>query len=355
MMELVTGGSGSGKSAYAESVICEKHRQMCSTVQNAPLYYIADMVPYGRETEKKIEAHRKMRAGKGFVTLEWYVDLPGRISAPDSPDLKGSCVLLECVSNLTANEMYEPGGAQNTGKDPVECIIKGVRMLKERCAHLVVVTNDVFRESVPDTEEMTAYKENLAAVNRTLAKMADRVTEAVFGASVRIKTGSDLSSGIREHREGTGAAEERAAERKAADRRMEEIAEEEGRRRMKFITGGAYQGKLEYAKKLYPDAGWADGAGCSLEELLSCGAVDHFHLFVRRWLREGRTPKELTKAILDKNSSLIIVCDEIGCGLVPVDAFERAYREAVGRICTELVKYADDVHRVTCGTGVRLR
>ena len=355
MMELVTGGSGSGKSAYAESVICEKHRQLCSTVQNAPLYYIADMVPYGRETEKKIEAHRKMRAGKGFVTLEWYVDLPGKISAPDSPDLKGSCVLLECVSNLTANEMYEPGGAQNTGKDPVECIIKGVRMLKERCAHLVVVTNDVFRESVPDSEEMTAYKENLAAVNRALAKMADRVTEVVFGAPVRIKTGSDLASGIREHREETGAAEERAAERKAADRRMEEIAEEEGRRRMKFITGGAYQGKLEYAKKLYLDADWADGAGCSLEELLSCGAVDHFHLFVRRWLQAGKTPKELTKAIFDKNSSLIIVCDEIGCGLVPVDAFEREYREAVGRICTELAKYADEVHRVTCGAGVRLR
>lgn len=350
MMELVTGGSGSGKSAYAESVICEKHRQLCSTVQNAPLYYIADMVPYGRETEKKIEAHRKMRAGKGFVTLEWYVDLPGRILAPDSPDLKGSCVLLECVSNLTANEMYEPGGAQNTGKDPAECIIKGVRMLKERCAHLVVVTNDVFRESVPDSEEMTAYKDNLAAVNRALAKMADRVTEVVFGAPVRIKTGSDLASGSREHREETGAAEERAA-----DRRMEEIAEREGRRRMKFITGGAYQGKLEYAKRLYPDAKWADGAGGSFEELLSCGAVNHFHLFVRRWLREGRTPKELTKAILDKNSSLIIVCDEIGCGLVPVDAFEREYREAVGRICTELVKYADEVHRVTCGVGVRLR
>ena len=90
MMELVTGGSGSGKSAYAESVICGKHRLLCETTENAPLYYIADMIPYGRETEKKIKVHRKMRAGKGFVTLEWYVDLPGKLSAPDSPELKGS-------------------------------------------------------------------------------------------------------------------------------------------------------------------------------------------------------------------------------------------------------------------------
>ena len=101
-------GSGSGKSAYAEKMICEKHRQLCGTAEKPPLYYIADMVPYGRETEKKIEAHRKMRAGKGFATIEWYVDLPGRILGPDSPDLKGSYVLLECISNLTANEMYEP-------------------------------------------------------------------------------------------------------------------------------------------------------------------------------------------------------------------------------------------------------
>ena len=323
MMELVTGGSGSGKSAYAESVICGKHRLLCETTENAPLYYIADMVPYGRETEKKIEAHRKMRAGKGFTTLEWYVDLPGKISAPDSPELKGSCVLLECVSNLTANEMYEPAGAQNTGGDTPESVIKGVRMLKERCAHLVVVTNDVFRESVTDSEEMTAYKGNLGMINRALAEMADQVTEVVFGVPVCIKSGSDMA-------DGTG-------------------------KQMKFITGGAYQGKLEYAKKLYPGAEWTDGAGCSLQEILSCGAVDHFHLFVRRWLQEGKTPQELIRAILDKNRDLIIVCDEIGCGLVPTDAFEREYRESVGRICTQLVEYADEVYRVTCGTGGRIR
>ena len=264
-----------------------------------------------------------MRAGKGFATLEWYVDLPGKISAPDSPELKGSCVLLECVSNLTANEMYEPAGAQNTGGDTPESVIKGVRMLKERCAHLVVVTNDVFRESVPDSEEMTAYKGNLGMINRALAEMADQVTEVVFGVPVCIKSGSDMA-------DGTG-------------------------KQMKFITGGAYQGKLEYAKKLYPGAEWTDGAGCSLQEILSCGAVDHFHLFVRRWLQEGKTPQELIRAILDKNRDLIIVCDEIGCGLVPTDAFEREYRESVGRICTQLVEYADEVYRVTCGIGGRLR
>ena len=69
MMEVVTGGSGSGKSAYAEQKICGLQQG------TGRLYYIATMYPYGSETERKIEKHRWMRAGKGFRTLEWYTGL----------------------------------------------------------------------------------------------------------------------------------------------------------------------------------------------------------------------------------------------------------------------------------------
>lgn len=331
MMELVIGGSGSGKSAYAETAVCRCRRFLSEGInREVPLYYIADMIPYGRETEKKIEAHRKMRSGKGFETLEWYVDLPGKLEDERTPSLAGSCVLLECVSNLTANEMYASGGAQETGKDTVESIVQGVRMLKERCGHLVVVSNDIFRESVPDSEEMTAYKDNLGRINRALAAMADRVTEVVYGIPICVKDN-------------------------VTDSDSPQRADKRGRSYMKFVTGGAYQGKGAYVKEKYPDAEWTDGAGCSLQEIETCEAIDHFHLFVRRWMQEGKTPKELTDTILGRDSRIIIVCDEIGCGLVPVDAFEREYREAVGRICTELVSHSDEVYRVTCGIGERLR
>ena len=334
MMELVIGGSGSGKSAYAETAVCRCRRFLSEGInREVPLYYIADMIPYGRETEKKIEAHRKMRSGKGFETLEWYVDLPGKLEDERTPSLAGSCVLLECVSNLTANEMYEPGGAQNTGKDPVECIIKGVRMLKERCAHLVVVTNDVFRESVPDSEEMTAYKDNLAAVNRALAKMADRVTEVVFGRPVCVK-GEEAGKTVRTTGEGADAG-------------------------MVLITGGAYQGKLEYAKEKYKFTKWTDGAVCGMDEIRSCRVLNHFHLFIRRWLHAGKTQKDLVRLLLEQNEEQeekrIIICDETGCGLVPVDAFEREYREAAGRICTAFAEHADEVYRVVCGIGMRIK
>ena len=106
MMELVTGGSGSGKSAYAESAVCRLHRLLCrKTGERTPLYYIADMVPYGRETEEKIANHRRMRAGKGFRTLEWYQDLSGKLiqemrctwkAAPGSALWKLWCAAWDC-------------------------------------------------------------------------------------------------------------------------------------------------------------------------------------------------------------------------------------------------------------------
>ena len=332
MMELVTGGSGSGKSAYAENSVCQSRRRIQEKEKREiPLYYIADMFPYGRETEEKIENHRQMRAGKGFHTLEWYQDLAGKLTGEDAPDLSGACVLLECVSNLTANEMYMEGGA---GENTVEAAVSGIRLLKERCRHLVVVTNEVFSESEPDSPEMSDYKKNLARINRALAEMSDRVSEVVYGRRIPVKGDPRQTDG---------------------QKLQEQAAEERGRTGMKLVTGGAYQGKLGYAKELYPDVVWKDGAECGLQDIETCEALDRFHLFVRRWLEAGRTKEELIDTVLKKNSGILIVCDEVGCGLVPVDAFEREYREAVGRICTAFADRADRVDRVVCGIGMRIK
>ena len=326
MMELVTGGSGSGKSAYAEDAVCRCQRLLAEKEKgDVSLYYIADMFPYGKETEEKIENHRRMRAGKGFHTLEWYQDLAGKLAEEAPPDLSGACVLLECVSNLTANEMYMDGGA---GENTVKTVVKGIRLLKSKCRHLVVVTNEVFSESVPDSPEMTVYKKNLAQINRALAEMADRVTEVIYGIPVYAKGEQTPEEKISEGRETMGT---------------------------KLIIGGAFQGKLDYAKKLYPDIEWTDGSECALEEIATCSAMNCFHLYVRRWMKAGRTKEELTDTLRKSDRELILICDEVGCGLVPVDAFEREYREAVGRICTVFARRADRVDRVVCGIGTQIK
>lgn len=326
MMELITGGSGSGKSAWAESRVCQLRRKEEKTRScRVPLYYIATMFPGGKETEKKINNHRQMRAGKGFTTLEWYLDFKGQVRRQAPDDLREACVLVECMSNLTANEMYMDGGA---GERAVEQITEGIRLLKETCRHLVIVTNEVFSESGTDSGEMRKYKENLGRINRMLAEKADRVTEVVWGIPCTVK----------------GAAENRP---------KEDFGKGSGK--MKMVVGGAFQGKRTYADTVYPGIRWIDGADCPLTAIDTFEGMDHFHIFVRRWMEAGRGQTELLEKFQAENTLRVIICDETGCGLVPVDAFERACREAVGRICTALAEKAERVDRVICGIGTRIK
>ena len=77
--------------------------------------------------------------------------------------------------------------------------------------------------------------------------------------------------------------------------------------------------------------------------------MNRFHLFIRRWLEAGREKEELTDLILNGRETLSLLGMKSGCGLVPIDAFDREYREAAGRICTELAAEAARVDRVVCG------
>ena len=331
MMELVTGGSGSGKSAYAEEALCgpasfpdRGQGKEIGTQQDGQRYYIATMPSWDKETEKKIAKHRAMRAGKGFCTLEWYTDFEERLERADCPGMEGADILVECLSNLTANEMYMEGGA---GKNTADAVIRGILCLRDRCRNLVVVTNDVFSESAEDSPEMRIYKETLGRINCALAEASDRVTEVVCGipCTVKPETGRETE----EEKEGDGG--------------------------MRIITGGAFQGKRAFAEKLYPGVEWTDGGRCALDEIRTCRAVYGFHEFVKRWIKQGKSWEELASLMLEENRDLILICDEIGCGLVPVDAFEREYRESTGRVMNALAVQAERVDRVVCGIGRRIK
>ncbi len=124
---------------------------------------------------------------------------------------------------------------------------------------------------------------------------------------------------------------------------------------MELIVGGAYQGKLSYAKALHPEVTWLDGKVCTWEELLLGAGVYDFQAFIRREMQEGTLPEDLAKRLLLENPKLVVVSCEVGCGVVPVDAFDREYREKVGRICTELAAGSRRVHRVICGIGTVLK
>lgn len=126
---------------------------------------------------------------------------------------------------------------------------------------------------------------------------------------------------------------------------------------MVLITGGAFQGKKEYALK---QSGLAmddvlDGAVCEFESVFSARIIDHFHLLIRRLLIEERDAKAFSKRLVKENPDAVIIVNELGCGVIPTDAFDRKYREICGRISCMLAEKAARVDRVVCGLGMVIK
>ena len=124
---------------------------------------------------------------------------------------------------------------------------------------------------------------------------------------------------------------------------------------MEMIIGGVYQGKTDYAKEQYPDLNWISGELASESELMTAQGVLDFQEYIRGELKEGRDVSDLAERIIAENPKLVIVSQEVGYGVVPVDAFDRKYREAVGRVCTKLAAYSSRVTRVVCGIGTVIK
>ena len=110
---------------------------------------------------------------------------------------------------------------------------------------------------------------------------------------------------------------------------------------MNLVIGGSYQGKTEYALNTFPRAKFFNQA----------------HLFIKKRLSEGMTQAAILDEIKATTSEgqWVIIADEIGNGVVPMDEADRTYREVAGRILIELAKDADEVHRVILGIGQRIK
>lgn len=170
MLHLITGGSGSGKSEYAERQVQESGA--------GKRIYIATMIPYGEDGRQRVERHRRLRSEKKFETVECYTQLK-ELSLPED-----SIVLLECMSNLVANEIFEREGAH---EQTVTAVMEGIDRILGEVKALFVVTNEIFSDGITYDEGTLHYMELLGEVNKALAARADTVTEVVCGIPRRIK------------------------------------------------------------------------------------------------------------------------------------------------------------------------
>ena len=139
----------------------------------------------GAEMQAKVDRHHRLRQGKGFTTIEQPTELEQAVLQMEP----AGAVLLECMSNLTANEMF-------SGEKPVDRqtvitkILQGMEGLRKQADPLVIVTNNVFEDGMIYDDSTMEYIEALGRINERLAAEADEVVEVVAGIPQRIKPGS---------------------------------------------------------------------------------------------------------------------------------------------------------------------
>ena len=147
---------------------------------------------------------------------------------------------------------------------------------------------------------------------------------------------------------------------------------------MKLVIGGHAQGKCHYVLQKYGQEQcevWeglppVEGTGqsgavsgeenrkqiCSAEETGQRTVIwNRFHEWVKNCLVQGGCPEEEYRTYLEKYPDCIVISDEIGNGIVPIDSAERDYRERTGRILVELAGKAEEVERVICGIGQKIK
>ena len=95
-------------------------------------------------------------------------------------------ILLECMSNLVANEMFRAGHVYNAAHC-VGKIINDLKTLEKSVDEIVVVSNNVFEDGVDFDEGTKEYLRALGTINQEVSKLANEVYEVVVGIGVKVK------------------------------------------------------------------------------------------------------------------------------------------------------------------------
>lgn len=306
----ITGGAGSGKSSLAQELAA-------ALAVGEPHYYVATMIPRDVEDRRRISRHIEDRHGMGFETIE----CPCRLMERFTPDSEGT-YLLDSTTAMLANAMfgerefvYDPDAAQKVAAD--------LRLFSERVKHFVAVSDSIGSDAAIYDEMTDGYRRGLAYIERQMAAQCDTVIECAAGGAAIHK--GTLPAGFRFSNTG--------------DTQME------------LIIGGACQGKKEYAISHF---------GLKDSEIFTCTedgepdltarCIDHLERYLRRCAAEDKEP--VSPDVFRKDA--ILICEDITCGIVPINALDRKWRELTGRYLQRLSGAGAEVTRVFCGFAQKL-
>ena len=123
---------------------------------------------------------------------------------------------------------------------------------------------------------------------------------------------------------------------------------------MIFVIGGAYQGQKEYVGSVFRNVKFTDGRICSLEQAMNAECITDFHMLVKRIMKEV-DPISFTEELCKNAPECIVISDEIGCGIIPLEKCERQWREAAGRCGCVIAKNSKAVIRLVCGIPTAIK
>jgi adenosyl cobinamide kinase/adenosyl cobinamide phosphate guanylyltransferase len=126
---------------------------------------------------------------------------------------------------------------------------------------------------------------------------------------------------------------------------------------MILIFGGAYQGKLAYTLERF---------GLTEHDVFTCGIEDtdmpgnrkiiyELDKWILALLKKGIDVEQAMRLFIEGNKDAIVICNDISCGVVPVDPQMRKWREAAGRSLSALSRESDEVVRLFCGIPTRIK
>ena len=305
MLTLLTGGSGNGKSTYAIKLLSQLpgHRYLVDTA----LIYDEAEAAQRRQKQLQLQA-------QGILTLSCGTGL----DALQFP--AGSSAIVECMCHLTANEMFGGTDAFLEQRDQQTVffrILSKIEHLLEQCNNLIIVTNEVGCEGLQYDDSTESYKRLLGMLNNTLARRADCVCEVVCGFPL-VRKGT--LPGILP---------------------PQKAAPPDG---FILVVGPENSGKRDYAKSL----GYSE-AEMNADVFSSCPVLLDLHKTVMSW---SSSPEELMPYLLRKK---VILCSEVGSGIIPVSRDLTQARIQTGKLCSELAQQASSVIRILCGIPTVLK
>ncbi|WP_303838467.1 bifunctional adenosylcobinamide kinase/adenosylcobinamide-phosphate guanylyltransferase [Ruminococcus flavefaciens] len=126
---------------------------------------------------------------------------------------------------------------------------------------------------------------------------------------------------------------------------------------MKMVTGGAYQGKLDFVCSHFgmEQVDITNGSTCDFEEVFSAKCIKSYHRLIARLIAQGIDCVQFTERLCSENKDAVIILDEIGCGIIPSEKSERKRREVTGKCGCIIARASDEVIRVTCGIPMYIK